>query len=302
MENNKVRLDIYVSQKLNISRSEAQKLIDNNCVSNKQKILNKRNLMVDIDNNGIVINNNLNNESKAKENILTPYKHNLDIVYQDDYLLIINKESGMIIHPTSFNEQNTVANIVKYYIDNKLIKSSIKQDNRMGICHRLDKDTSGLLVIAKDNKTFEKMSKMFKENNVKKIYTCLLFGVMESKQIDVDAPIKRVDGSNKREVSSDFDAKDAFTTFTLIKAYEKFSVVEANIKTGRTHQIRVHAKYIKHNVINDPLYGLTNKTTKYGQYLVANKIEFIHPITNKLVSVKIDLPNEFIKYIKENGD
>ncbi len=303
MEIQKIRIDMHLAKISNIPRTEAQKLISNGCVKVNNKIINKNNQLI----NPLVDKIEINKINSKKENTkneinfsIKPFNSNLEIVYEDEYLFIVNKDSGIMVHPTTFNETNTLANIIKYHISKNNINSKI--DNiRMGICHRLDKDTSGLIVVAKDDLTYQKMVNLFKDNKVEKTYTALLFGNLESKQLDVDAPIKRIDGTNKREVSTDSDAKDSFSSFTLLKQYEKFCLVEIKIKTGRTHQIRVHAKYIKHNVINDPIYGVSKNTTKYGQYLVANKIKFINPISNKLISVSIDLPKEFNDYIKKNG-
>lgn len=304
MENQKIRIDIYIAKKLNIPRIKAQELIKNECVVFNNKIITKNNILVDVDDKNIIVKDyDFDNKKNTTDNSkIEPFKDELDIIYQDDDLFIINKKSGIMVHPTTFNETNTLANVIKYYVDTKKIKSQITNDTRMGICHRLDKDTSGLIVVAKNKNCFEEMTKLFKENKVEKTYTALLFGNLESKTLDIDAPIKRIDGTNKREVSTDIDAKECISRFILLKQYDKFCLAEIQIKTGRTHQIRVHAKYINHNIINDPLYGKTKKATKYGQYLVANKIKFVNPISNQLISLSIDLPKEFDQYIKKNGN
>lgn len=300
MENKKIRLDQYLVDLKNISRNEAQQLIINNKVKINKKIINKKNLLINPENIDIDIDEI--KEIKVNDTKLISWNKSIDVVFEDEYLMIINKESGIMVHPSSYNEQYTLANAIKHYFDKNKIESEFKNDLRIGIAHRLDKDTSGLIIVCKNKNTLDKLLDMFKNNQIKKTYLCLLHGILENSQIDVDAPIKRIDGSNKREVSQDSDSKDSFTTFKLLKPYKGFCLCESIIKTGRTHQIRVHAKFIKHNVINDPLYGINKNTTKYGQFLVANKLQFKHPITNKMINIEIDIPIEFKNYIKKYGE
>lgn len=301
MEIKKIRLDQYISTLKNISRTEAQQFIENNKVKVNGKIISKKNHLVNIDNITIEIDEKKDIKENNKID-LKPWNKDLEILYEDDYLFIVNKDSGIIVHPSSFNEEKTLAHAIKYYLTKNKMKSDFIDDLRLGVAHRLDKDTSGLLIVAKNKKCYEKLLEMFKNNEIEKTYLCLMHGILENSQIDIDAPIKRIDGSNKREVSQDNDAKDAFTTFKLKKAYKGFCLCESKIKTGRTHQIRVHAKFIKHNIINDPMYGINKKVTKYGQFLVANKLKFKHPILNKNILVEIDMPKEFENYIKKYGD
>lgn len=299
MEEKKIRLDQYIANFKKISRTEAQDLITNNCVKINNKLINKKNLLINPENINIVIDGIKKEKEEFK---LLPWNKSIEIIFEDENLMIVNKESGIIIHPSSFNENNTLANAIKFYYEKNKIKSDFIDDLRIGVAHRLDKDTSGLIIVAKTKKTLEKLFDMFKTNQIEKTYLCLLHGILENTQIDVDAPIKRIDGTNKREVSQDSDSKDSFTTFKLIKAYKGFCLCESIIKTGRTHQIRVHAKFIKHNVLNDPIYGISKNSTKYGQFLVANKLKFKHPILNKLININIGMPKEFENYIKKYGE
>lgn len=302
MDGNKIRLDLYVSKIKHISRKESALLIDNQLVKVNNKVITKKNHLICEGKDSIEIGELLLDKTQdSKSNQLIPWESDLTVVYEDQYLFIVNKDSGIIVHPTSFNEQNTLANQILFYVNKNNINTEFKNDIRLGICHRLDKDTSGLIIVAKQKKAYDLILDMFAKQEIKKTYLCLLHGTLETINICVDAPIKRIDGSNKREVSQDYDAKDAFTSFKLINSYKGFCLAEAEIKTGRTHQIRVHAKYIKHWIINDPLYGKSKNTTKYGQYLVANCLSFIHPITNDRVHVDINQPKEFTNYISKYG-
>lgn len=296
-----MRLDQYLVKIKNISRTEAQKLIKDNQVKVNNKIINKNNYDVKEDADIKIIEKIESKINKNKqENGLPIWEHDIEVVYEDKDLLVVNKESGIIVHPTSFNEMNTLANALKYYfLKNNIVNEF--DDFRNGICHRLDKDTSGLIVVAKTKETLNKMVDLFKENKIKRIYSALIVGRLETNKLEVQAPLKRISATNKWEVSSDFDALDATTIFYKNKEFRNFSLVNCELLTGRTHQIRAHAKYIKHNIINDPVYGPSKKTTKYGQYLVANKIRFIHPITNEVINLEIDLPKEFEGYIAKYG-
>lgn len=297
---NKIRIDLYISELKQISRTEAQELLTLNLVTVNNKICNKKNTLINPETDCIKIEDK-NVEITTNKNELIPIDKKLNIVYEDDYLLVINKESGIIIHPTSFNEQNTLANYVKAYFIKNNIKLDFIDQNRLGIAHRLDKDTSGLIIVAKSQAVLDLIQKMFAENKIQKKYLALMHGVLETTQIDVEAPLKRINNTSKYEVSSDYDAKESFSSFKMIDIFKGFCLCEVLIKTGRTHQIRAHAKYIKHNILNDPLYGESKKTTSYGQYLVANELIFEHPITKKSIILKIDLPKEFNEYIKKYG-
>lgn len=300
-KNNKIRIDFFICKKNNLSRQKVEHLLKNNQILLNNKICSKKNTLINPEIDEIKINNILNN-NKDKVHKILPLKIDLEIIYEDKYLLIANKPSNIITHSTNYEENNTFANIVKNYFDKNKIIYDFKDESRMGICHRLDKDTSGLIIIAKNQKILSLIQKLFQKNEIKKTYLALLNGNLENKIIDVDVPIKIIKGTSKYQVSQDYNAKNAFSTFELIKNYNHFCLVKISIKTGRTHQIRVHAKYIKHNILNDPVYGENKKqVTKYGQYLFANQLNFIHPITNKLIDVKIDMPGEFLYYIEKYG-
>ncbi len=300
MEDKKIRLDILVSNKFNISRTIAKEYILQNFVSLNEEILNKPNLKLDELSD---IELKIIEKEKLIEDLI-PWNFPIEIVYEDDYIFIVNKPSGILVHPTNFKETKTLSNIMKHIFISKNIKP-FGDYLRSGIVHRLDKDTSGLLIVAKDQDVYNTFVNLIKNKKIKRKYKALVHGYLNTKKVEVDAPISRINETNKREVSKDFNAQDARTIFSEIKRYKNFSLIDCELITGRTHQIRVHAKFINNNIINDPMYGLThlNKATKYGQYLFAYNLIFEHPfIQGKLVDVKIDMPHEFNKYIENNGE
>ncbi|MDE6894304.1 MAG: RluA family pseudouridine synthase [Malacoplasma sp.] len=298
------RLDVFLSAKYKISRTAAKQKIENGLITVNQKIVTRPNYAVS-ENDLIDCNQNdiKNNEQLSKKNNeLKPWKKNLKIVYEDDYIFVIDKPNNIIVHPTNYVTDKTLANIIKYLFEVKNIKT-FGDKLRMGIVHRLDKDTTGLIIVAKNEKSYNEFVNLFISKKIIKKYLALLHGHLKTKTVEVQAPIKRIDNTNKREVSKDLDAKEAITIFKEIKKYNNFTLAEVELLTGRTHQIRVHAEFIKNNVINDPVYGVKhiNKTTNFGQYLMASELSFNHPFLKKEIKIKLDLPKEFKEYIDKYG-
>ena len=219
-------------------------------------------------------------------------KMDLDIVYEDDYLMVINKPKGLVTHPGAGNYDNTLANGVAGYSDSL---SDINGDFRPGIVHRLDKDTAGLLVIAKDNETHLFLQEQLKDHTLGRTYTALILGHLPSKEAKIIAPIGR-DKNNRLKMAVDIrNGKDAVTNVTVLEVFKDYTLVECRLETGRTHQIRVHLDYIGHPVVGDPLYGKGNRLIyKDGQLLVATKISFIHPKDKKRMEFSIPLPSYFV--------
>lgn len=285
-ENEKIRIDKYLSEKLDLSRSKIQKLIDNKkvIVNNKPVSANYKIKMGDL----IEVNDDLNYEINIeKENIP------LDIVYEDDDLLIVNKESGMVTHPAPGHYTKTLVNALLYKFD-----ISSTTDIRPGIVHRLDKDTSGLMVVAKNEKTHEKLSEMIKNKEVKRHYIALVEGVIQHETGTIDAPIGRDQYDRQKMAVTDINGKDSITHFKVLKRYKDKTLVECILETGRTHQIRVHMKYINHPVVNDPIYN-KKKSDDFGQMLHSKSIEFIHPITKKEIYFEVEPPKEFMEKLKQ---
>lgn len=218
----------------------------------------------------------------------------LDIVYEDEYLLVINKKSGMVVHPAPGNYHGTLVNALIYRFNWNTDKNT-----RPGIVHRIDKDTSGLLVVAKNEEVLEKLSEMIKNHEVERIYYALVDGVIPHSTGTIDAPIGRDTDNRQKMKVTDQNSKAAVTHFKVLKRYPKNTLIECKLETGRTHQIRVHLAYIGYPIHNDPVYGKTSKTTPFGQYLHAKKISFIHPITKEKLSFETPLPEEFESYLKQ---
>ena len=298
MQDKKIRLDQLVCNQFKISRNLSKEYIQNGYIFFNNKVLTKPNLKMN-DNDILTLNKT---DDVKKEEELIANKTEIKIVYEDEYIFIVDKPSGIIVHPTSFQETNTLANIMKHVFDTKNIKP-FGELFRNGIVHRLDKDTSGLLIVAKNQKSYDVFSKMIFDKEIDRKYLALVSGHLKTKTVEVQAPIARIKETNKREVSTQHDAQDATTIFKEIQKYNNFSLVECTLTTGRTHQIRVHAEYINNNILNDPVYGLKHivKNTKYGQYLVAYKLNFIHPFLNKEITIEIPMPDEFKKYIEKEG-
>lgn len=284
-ENNKTRIDSYLSKKLDISRSKVQKLIEQ-----KKVLVNGKETQPNYkvkENDKIDVEDNLDFEIKVeKENIP------IDIVYEDKYLLIINKESGMVTHPAPGHYTGTLVNALLY-------KYNLEGDtNRPGIVHRLDKDTSGLMVVAKDSKTLELLSDMMKHKKVKRHYLALVEGIINHETGTIDAPIGRDVHDRQKMAVTDQNSKEAITHFKVLKRYKDKTLIECILDTGRTHQIRVHMKYIKHSVVNDPLYN-KKKGDDFGQMLHSKSIEFTHPITGEHIYFEKEPPKEFIEKLEE---
>ncbi len=284
-EKENVRIDQYLTEELDISRSKVQKLIKDEKVSVNGKVISN-NYKVKLDDE-IEVDDELDFEINIEaENIP------LNIVYEDEYLLIVNKESGMVVHPAPGNYSGTLVNALmgKFNLSNDKI--------RPGIVHRIDKDTSGLLVVAKDDKTHELLGDMIKNKDVERIYVALVDGVIKHETGTIDAPIGRDPNNRQKMKVTDENSKEAKTHFRVLKRFKDKTLIECKLETGRTHQIRVHMNYIGFPICNDPVYGKGKKTTPFGQLLHSKSIRFTHPITKKDIYFETDVPEEFKEYLK----
>ena len=261
-EETQTRIDSYLATKLDISRSKIQKLIKEGKVLVNDKVISA-NYLVKL-NDQIQVNDELNYEiSVEPENIP------LDIVYEDDDLLVINKSSGMVVHPAPGHYTNTLVNALLYRFN---ITSGDKM--RPGIVHRLDKDTSGLMLVAKNEETHEKLSKMIGNKEVERRYLAITTGVIKTDTGTIDAPIGRDQRNRLKMQVTDVNAKEAITHFKVLKRYKANTLIECILETGRTHQIRVHLAYINYPIVNDPLYGKEKNCTEFGQMLHSKSIRF----------------------------
>ena len=275
----KIRIDKYLSEELDLSRSRVQKLIDEGKITvNDNKISSNYKVKL---NDKITVNDELDfSINVEKENIP------IDIVYEDNDLLVINKKSGMVVHPAPGHYTGTLVNALLYKFD-------LEGDPvRPGIVHRLDKDTSGLMLVAKNEKIHDILAKMIKDKKVKRHYLALVEGVINHETGTIDAPIGRDSHDRQKMAVTDQNSKNAVTHFRVLKKFKDKTLVECILETGRTHQIRVHMKYINHPVVNDPIYN-KKKSDSFGQMLHSSSIEFIHPITKKVIHFEVDPPKEF---------
>lgn len=277
-----VRLDKYLAENTDYSRSQIEKMIEQDCIlinGKKEKASYKVK-----ENDEIELVKEYQFETKIE-----PVKMDLNIVYEDDAVIVIDKPSGLVVHPGSGNYDNTLANGLLYYTNQLSDTNGIE---RPGIVHRIDKDTSGLLLIAKTNESHQILAEEFKKKEVSREYIALLEGEFPNKHAVIDAPIGRDEQNRKKMTVTAKNSKHAITHLTVLKRYVGYTLVKLNLETGRTHQIRVHMKYIGYPVVNDPVYT-TKKCTEFGQLLHAAKIHFIHPITKQQMSFTSDLPEEF---------
>jgi len=285
VDKEEIRIDKYLSDNTEFSRELITKMLKEEYILvNDKKVKpsykTKLNDIVSID------------ESYKVEQDINPVKMSLNIVYEDKDIMVINKPSGLVVHPGNGNINNTLVNGLMYYT-NEL--SDIGGNERVGIVHRLDKDTSGLMLVAKSNKAHEILSDDFKNKRVYREYYALLNGVFPSDTAHVDAPIGRSKSNfNKMEVRS--DGKVARTNLKVLKRYKENTLVSLVLETGRTHQIRVHMAYIGYPVFNDPVY-INKKSTEFGQFLHSKVIRFTHPITKEEMNFESELPKEFSDYL-----
>lgn len=278
------RIDVYLMDKLNISRSKIQKYLkDKDIVVNDKEV--KASYLV---NAFDVIDINI----KAKDTTLTKEKKDIDIVYEDDDLMIINKESGMVVHPAPGHFNHTLVN---YLLSNHTLSNM--DTLRPGIVHRLDKDTSGLMVVAKNDFTHQALTEMFKEKKVKRTYLAIVEGVINEDRLTIDAPIGRDPNNRQKMKVIAKNSKVAVTHVRVLQRFKNNTLIECSLDTGRTHQIRVHLAYIKHPVVNDPIYS-NKHATVFGQMLHSKSISFLHPRTNKKIYFESTVPQEFTKELE----
>ena len=285
-EKEKIRIDGYLAKELDISRSKIQRLIkEGQILVNDQTINSSYQVKV---NDIITVNDKLDFKVDIEQEDIP-----IDIVYEDKYLLIVNKKSGMVVHPAPGNYSGTLVNAL-------MGRFNLSNDNiRPGIVHRIDKDTSGLLVVAKDDKTHELLSDMIKNKEVERIYVAIVDGVIKHDTGTIDAPIGRDVNNRQKMMVTDINSKDAVTHFRVLKRFKNNTLIECKLDTGRTHQIRVHMQYIGFPISNDPVYGKRKKTTPFGQMLHSKSIRFIHPITKEELYFESQVPKEFKEFLDD---
>ena len=286
---NNERIDQYLSkiEDLKLSRSKIQKLIEtNNILVNGNIIKNNYRLS---------LNDKISINIVEEETDIKPQDIPLDIIYEDDEVMVINKPSGLVVHPGNGNKENTLVNALVNH-SNKL--SKINGEFRPGIVHRIDKDTSGLLLVAKTDEAHISLSNQLKEKSINRVYIALVKGVINHDTGEIDAPIGRDEKDRKKMTVTSKNSKNAVTHFRVLKRFKNATLIECKLDTGRTHQIRVHMKYIGFPIYNDPVYS-KNVATEFGQFLHSAEMDLIHPITKKEMHFEAPLPKEFLEFTNE---
>lgn len=273
-----IRIDKYLMDELELSRSKIQKMFDKDSILvNNKKVKPSYKVKLDDIIDYVLI------EEKCD---ILPNSIPLDIVYEDDYVIVVNKDNGMVVHPGCGNYENTLVNALMYHFENL---SKINGENRPGIVHRIDAYTTGLLMVAKDDKTHTFLQEQLKNKTSHRIYWALVWGNIKNDTGTIDAPIGR-DKKDRKKMAVIDGGKEAITHFKVIERFNNATLVELKLETGRTHQIRVHMDYINHPVVNDSVYGRRKLIDDTGQMLHAKELGFIHPKTKNMMYFKSDLP------------
>lgn len=290
-DENGIRLDAYLGKTLESqSRSYVQKLISEGQVTiNDQKCTVKKHLL----RAGDLVEMNV---PEAEVLNVEPEAIDLDIIYEDEDLMIVNKPQGMVVHPAPGNYSGTLVNALMN-ISERL--SSINGVIRPGIVHRIDKDTSGLLMIAKTDAAHESLAKQLKDKTTMRIYYAIVNGVVKNPSGTVDAPLGR-HPSDRKKISIQQGGRNAVTHYEVLETYRSHTLIQLRLETGRTHQIRVHMASIGHPLLGDPVYGQKNEKIKHnGQALHAKKLGFVHPRTQEWMEFDSELPSYFLKLIEK---
>ena len=280
---NSVRIDKYITVD-GLTRASVQKMIETGNITVNGKPTKNNYKLKSGDIIDIIMDDPKDADIKAEEIAL-------DIIYEDDHLLVINKPQNMVVHPAPGNYSGTLVNALMYHCKDNL--SGINGVLRPGIVHRIDKDTSGLLLVAKTNEAHLSLSQQIQEKSVKREYVAVCHGLLKNKNGIVDAPIGR-DTSNRLKMAvTPLNSKNAVTHFSVLEYFENATLVKCVLETGRTHQIRVHMQYIGHPVVGDPLYAKSNPYKLEGQALHARIIGFIHPHTKEYMEFETNPPKNF---------
>lgn len=279
------RMDAYIAQSIeNLSRSHAQKLIEEGSVAvNGQVVMIKKHKLSQGDRLVVTI---------PEPEILNVEAEDIpiDIVYEDDHLMVIYKPVGMVVHPAPGNYTGTLVNALMFHSD-KL--SEINGVKRPGIVHRIDKDTSGLLMVAKTDQAHQHLASQLKAHTIERHYIAIVHGRINENKGRVDAPIAR-SAKDRLKMAVVTGGKEAITHFEVLKRYKNYTFISCQLETGRTHQIRVHMSYIKHPLLGDMTYGVKNpKIKNHGQLLHAKSIGFIHPVTEEKMFFDSEVPELF---------
>ncbi|MBQ4100587.1 MAG: RluA family pseudouridine synthase [Oscillospiraceae bacterium] len=287
------RLDKFVSEAVDsLTRTAVQKLLEENSISINNVIVCDKNYKIKVgDEIEVTI-------PEPKELDLVPQNIPIDIIYEDDSLLVVNKPKGMVVHPAAGNPDKTLVNALLYHCKGRL--SSINGVIRPGIVHRIDKDTSGLLMIAKTDEAHLFLAEQIKDHSFMREYEAIIYGTPPKDEGFINAPIGRHPNDRKRMCVTDKNSKEARTHFTVLKRYKGFSHIRVRLETGRTHQIRVHMAYIGYPIAGDAVYGPRKIIEELnGQCLHAKKLGFIHPQNRGMMEFDSELPLYFKEFLEK---
>jgi len=291
-EMNGERIDVFLARELSdLTRSAVQKLLEQGQVSLR----------------GVPIKKNHKTEAGAVYSVILPELKEiplvaqdipLDVVYEDEDLLVINKPKGMVVHPAAGHEDGTLVNALLHHCGDSL--SGINGEKRPGIVHRIDMDTTGLLIVTKNDFAHRHLSDQLKDHSLSRTYECIVRGGFRQEEGTVDAPIGRHPTDRKRMAVTDKNSREAVTHWKVLRSYGQYSHVQCRLETGRTHQIRVHMAHIGHPIAGDPVYGIHKPELGLSsQCLHARLLRFIHPRTEEAVELSCPLPEEFEKALKK---
>ena len=281
------RIDKFLVENTEYTRSKIQKMIDNECILVNGKSIKSSYTLKE--NDKIELKDFEENTDVLPENIP------LDIYYEDEDLIVVNKPSGMVVHPAPGNYTGTLVNALMYHTNNL---STVNTSIRPGIVHRIDADTSGLLLVAKNDKAHTILAEAIQKKEVVREYIALVEGVIKEDSATIDAPIGRDVNNRKKMCVTGDNSKEAVTHIRVLERYYDATLIRCKLETGRTHQIRVHLSYIGHPVVNDPVYGRRKLINpKFGQMLHAEKLGFVHPTTKEYMEFTSPAPEEFNKIL-----
>ncbi len=286
-----LRVDVFLSQQCDLTRSALQKLMEQGNVTC----------------NGAPLRKNAKTECGAVYHVVVPEVREveitaqeipLDVVYEDDDLLVINKPKGMVVHPAAGHEDGTLVNALLHHCGESL--SGINGEKRPGIVHRIDMDTTGLLIVAKNDFAHQKLSDQLKDHTLSRTYECIVRGGFREDEGTVNAPIGRHPTDRKRMAVTMKNSREAVTHWRVLTRYGQYTHLQCRLETGRTHQIRVHMAHIGHPIAGDPIYGIGKpELGLHSQCLHARELRFVHPRTDELTTVTCELPEEFQTALKK---
>ena len=279
------RLDVFLAEKLELTRSAVQKLLEQGAVTCGGAPVKKNAKTV----SGAVYDVTL---PEVKEVAIEAQDIPLDVVFEDADVLVVNKPKGLVVHPAAGHEDGTLVNALLHHCGDSL--SGINGEKRPGIVHRIDMDTSGLLIVAKNDFAHQSLSDQLKDHSLRRTYECIVRGGFKEDSGTVDAPIGRHPVDRKRMAVTEKNSREAVTHWEVVERYGQYTHLRCRLETGRTHQIRVHMAYINHPIAGDPLYGV--KKPELGlssQCLHARELIFVHPRTGEQLTVSCELPEEF---------